>query len=82
LRGFDWVEDAEVRMREEGHVFIGEAFVVPVDRDQLVERLSAAVDALALDWRVHELVIMPVARLPENTGLKHLTRTIEAEPSL
>jgi len=68
LRRLDWVEDAEVRMREEGHVFLGEAFVVPVDQDQLVERLSAAVDAaLALDWRVHELVIMPVARLPENT---------------
>jgi divalent metal cation (Fe/Co/Zn/Cd) transporter len=29
LRGMEWVADAAVRMREEGHVFMGEAFVVP-----------------------------------------------------
>ena len=29
LRGLPWVADAAVRMREEGHVFMGEAFVVP-----------------------------------------------------
>lgn len=69
LLGLDWVADAEVRMREEGHIFLGEAFVVPVDTDGLIERLSKAADqARALDWRVHELVIMPVARLPDKNG--------------
>lgn len=66
LLGLDWVKDAQVRMREEGHIFLGEAFVVPANTEGLVERLSKAVDAaLALDWRVHELVIMPVSRLPD-----------------
>lgn len=69
LLGLDWVADAEVRMREEGHIFLGEAFVVPVDTDGLIERLSkAANQARALNWRVHELVIMPVAQLPDKNG--------------
>ncbi len=65
LSGLDWVEDAEVRMREEGHLFLGEAFIVPkASTADLVERLSAAAEqARALDWRVGEIVIMPVARL-------------------
>ncbi len=65
LRRLDWVEDARVRMRDEGHVFMGEAFVVPrVGTPDLVAKLSeAAEEAKGLDWRVHELVVMPVERL-------------------
>lgn len=65
LCGLEWVEDAEVRLREEGHIFLGEAFVVPkASAGDLVARLSDAADqAKALDWRVGEIVIMPVARL-------------------
>ena len=48
----DWVKDAEVRLREEGHVYFGEAFVVPVDDQDLVERLQRANrHLLDLDWR-------------------------------
>ena len=67
LRGMDWVADAAVRMREEGHVFMGEAFVVPrPGAGDLVRRLGQAAEAAkALDWRMHELTIMPVERLPE-----------------
>ena len=66
LRGLDWVADAEVRMREEGHIFIGEAFVVPrPGTGDLARRLGEAAGvAKALDWRMHELTIMPVERLP------------------
>jgi divalent metal cation (Fe/Co/Zn/Cd) transporter len=65
LRGLDWVEDAEVRMREDGHVFFGEAFVVPRNTENLVANVEQAVeDAKSLNWRLHELVIMPAARLP------------------
>ena len=67
----DWVKDAEVRLREEGHVFIGEAFVVPVDNDDLVGRLDRANQHLLdLDWRLHELVITPVPEIhrPEPAG--------------
>jgi cation diffusion facilitator family transporter len=67
LRAMDWVADAQVRMREEGHIFLGEAFVVPVAGTRaLVEKLGqAAEEVKALDWRVHEVVIMPVDSLPE-----------------
>jgi cation diffusion facilitator family transporter len=67
----DWVKDAEVRLREEGHVFVGEAFVVPVDNDDLVSRLDRAnKHLLGLDWRLHELVIAPVREIdrPEPAG--------------
>ncbi len=66
LEGFDWVEKAEVRLREEGHIFIGEAFVIPrKGTDDLVGLIHrAGEEARALDWRLHELVIQPVAELP------------------
>jgi cation diffusion facilitator family transporter len=67
----DWVKDAEVRLRESGHVFIGEAFVVPVDNDDLVGRIERADEHLLdLDWRLHELVITPVSEIhrPEPAG--------------
>jgi cation diffusion facilitator family transporter len=56
-----WVADARVRMREEGHVFFGEAFVVPADDRDLTARIEDTTrDLQALDWRLHELVITPV----------------------
>jgi hypothetical protein len=65
LRGLDWVEDAEVRLREDGHVFFGEAFVRVRRAENLIGNIERAVqDAREIDWRLHELVIMPVARLP------------------
>jgi cation diffusion facilitator family transporter len=60
----DWVKDAEVRLREEGHVYFGEAFVVPVDNEDLVGRIERANEHLLdLDWRLHELVITPVPEI-------------------
>lgn len=64
LRSLPWVEDADVRMRDGGHAFTGEAFVVPRDNRDLVPRLREAVDgARALDWRMLDLTIMPVESL-------------------
>ncbi|MDQ3914580.1 MAG: cation diffusion facilitator family transporter [Actinomycetota bacterium] len=69
LRKLPWVRDARARMRDEGHVFFGEVFVVPRDDERLTERLEEARDALrALDWRVHDLVLMPVADLDDPAG--------------
>ena len=66
LERLDWVEAADVRLREEGHIFFGEAFVVPkLGTEDLVAKLGAAIaEAKTLDWRIHELVIQPVAELP------------------
>jgi cation diffusion facilitator family transporter len=71
LRAMRWVKDVEVRLREEGHVFIGEAFVVPTGDDDLVGRIARANEQLlGLDWRLHELIITPVPEIhrPEPAG--------------
>lgn len=64
LRELPWVEDADVRIRDGGHAFTGEAFVIPKDTRDLVPRLrDAAEGARALDWRMLDLTIMPVETL-------------------
>ncbi len=58
------VEQVNVRLREEGYLVAGEVFVVfrpGTDFDVSVERLTAF--ALTLDWRLHDLVVMPVSSL-------------------
>ena len=66
LRGMEWVAKAEVRLREEGHIFMGEALVVPrPGACDLVRKLGRAADAAkALDWRMHELAVMLAERPP------------------
>ena len=64
LKQLDWVSDADVRIRDGGHAFTGEAFVVPKDGRELTARLrDAAEGARALDWRMLDLTIMPVESL-------------------
>jgi cation diffusion facilitator family transporter len=67
LAGLPWVHDAQVRLREEGHVFIGEAFVVAADDVQdLPQQLQEATEGcLQLDWRLHDLSLVPVTTLAE-----------------
>lgn len=66
LRGLDWTETAESRIRDEGHVFHVESFVVPArGRLPSLEQLEAAREAcIGLDWKVQDMVIIPVAELP------------------
>ena len=65
----DWVESAFVRLREDGHVLIGEIFVVPKrDTDDLAEKAVAMTElARSLDWRLHDIVTMPVDRIDWDT---------------
>ena len=59
-----WVKEAQVRLREEGHVYFGEVIVVPSDERGLVGNIEAAQDMLhGLDWKLHEVVIMPVSAI-------------------
>jgi hypothetical protein len=52
-------------MREDGHVFFGEAYVVPRTTEDLAEKIEkCSQHARSLNWRLHDLVIMPVRRLP------------------
>ncbi|HHT11871.1 MAG TPA: cation transporter [Propionibacterium sp.] len=63
-----WVEDVAVRVRDMGHVFHSEAFVVPVSGrpvdarmiDRLRDRLSE------VDWKAVDTVVVPTADLPED----------------
>lgn len=64
LKGLDWVKDAEVRMRDEGHVLFGNAAVVPSDRRGLTAKIRKAVDGVkALDWRIYDFSITPIDSL-------------------
>lgn len=63
LLDLPWVADAEVRMREEGHVLTGELFVVVADGKATATRLDQAVKAArTVDWRVHDVVCTAVER--------------------
>jgi divalent metal cation (Fe/Co/Zn/Cd) transporter len=59
-----WVARARVRLREHGRALTGDVYVVPRDDGGLVARLEQASEQLtALDWRLHDLNVVPVARL-------------------
>jgi cation diffusion facilitator family transporter len=79
LRRQRWVRDVEVRVREEGHVFYADALVVPKHERGLVENVAhATAGALELDWRLHDLVVMPVRELPRvPSGARHGPGSIE-----
>jgi cation diffusion facilitator family transporter len=64
-RDTDWIADAWLRVREEGHVFVGELVVVPVPGTRrLVERLEElGAWVRAYDWRMHDLVVAPVTTI-------------------
>ena len=66
LRSLGWVEDAGSRARDEGHVFHIESFVVPRSRRKVsLADLAAARDGcIELDWKVEDIVIIPVTELP------------------
>ena len=66
LRDLDWVEEVDLRLREEGQVYFGEALVVPSDETDITEKVEDALErARGLDWRIHDLALTPVRELPE-----------------
>lgn len=75
LRSLHWVRDARSRVRDEGHVFHIEAFVVPrrTTRATLHRIEKARRTCIEMDWKVQDMVIVPVAELPEEF-LPGLTR--------
>jgi cation diffusion facilitator family transporter len=67
LTNLSWVEDSRSRVRDQGHVFHVEAFVRPsASHAPTLEQLEAAVSVLRdLDWKIHDVVVMPVRDLPD-----------------
>ena len=66
LDAVPWVAEAGSRIRDEGHVFHVEAFVVPRDgRAPGLDELTAVREStIALDWKIQDLVVVPVEELP------------------
>lgn len=58
----EWVDRAEIRLREEGHIYFGEVFLIPKpDTADLVTKIHAAHEyAVGLHWKIFDVVIMPV----------------------
>lgn len=67
LEELDWVDEADVRMRDQGQVFHTEAFIVPYkgEMPSLNEVENVREEISDLDWKLHDLVLIPVAELPE-----------------
>lgn len=64
LEKLPWVELAAIRLREEGQVLVGEAFVVASDVSDLPVKLVRASETVqALHWRLHEVVVTAVPSL-------------------
>lgn len=66
LASTGWIDHAVSRVRDEGHLFHVEAFVVPADGQALsAQRCAELVGRLRrLDWKVHDVVIAPLPELP------------------
>jgi cation diffusion facilitator family transporter len=67
LRRLQWVQDVGCRVRDEGHVFHIEAFIVPAGRRlPSLKRLEAAREGcVAIDWKVQDIVLVLVPELPD-----------------
>lgn len=74
-----WVDAVRSRVRDEGHLFHVEVFVVPSDPRQFsVQRCADLVEALrGLDWKIHDVVVAPLPALPEHQAFP----PEEAEPA-
>ncbi|HWC13227.1 MAG TPA: cation diffusion facilitator family transporter [Actinomycetota bacterium] len=82
LLAMPWVREARVRLREEGHVYFGEAVVVPSRQDGLVENIKRAQEHLrSLDWKLHEIVIMPVTDLQHDELVRDEANSLRAPSS-
>lgn len=61
-----WIREVRVRMREEGHIYMGEAFVIPAEDLNLTQLIAEATDEVQkINWQIHEIVITPVKDFPE-----------------
>lgn len=63
-----WVVESESRVRDQGHKFHRETFVVPVDgiTPSLSELTALHDDIQHLDWKLDDVVVTPVPQLPQH----------------
>jgi divalent metal cation (Fe/Co/Zn/Cd) transporter len=70
MEQLDWVERADVRLREVGHVFFGEVFVTPRRgaTDLPAKIRDALEEARAINWRLHDVTVTVLEPQPEESG--------------
>lgn len=58
LPGMNWIKEVNVRLREEGHVFYGEALIIPEDTPDLVTKIKEATRKVhEVDWRIKDFIL-------------------------
>ncbi|WP_324650635.1 cation transporter [Georgenia sp. H159] len=67
LAALPWVATSRSRVRDQGHVFHVESFVVPAQGHSptLADLATARQSVVDLDWKVDDMVLIPVEELPE-----------------
>lgn len=70
LRDLPWANEVGSRVRDQGHVFHFESFIVPrKGRTPTLRQLAEAREGcLDLDWKVHDIVLVLIERLPEEVS--------------
>jgi cation diffusion facilitator family transporter len=70
IERLEWVEQSQIRLREDGDVISGEAFVVPRDENNLLEKLAQAGERVkSLDWRIYDFNIVPVSDIGSKNNI-------------
>ena len=72
-----WVAQAGCRVRDMGHVFHAEICVVPLAEATVEQCADLAAAVRSLDWKLEDVVVAPVAELPE--GLRTAPRGLQQE---
>lgn len=67
LRALPWTDEVGSRVRDQGHVFHIESFIVPTHgQTPTLEQFAQAREGCsAVDWKAHDIVLIPVDRLPD-----------------
>lgn len=66
LEKLPYISAVKIRLREEGHVYFGEAWVKFRGGEDIAKRATEAAEhARSLDWRMHDLAVMAVEELPK-----------------
>lgn len=65
LLALPWVREARARVRDEGHVFHTEVFVVPLEEPRFEQLEQASAIARGVDWKLRDTVVVPVRVMPE-----------------
>ena len=60
----EWIKESKIRVREEGHIYFGEAFVIPKNERDLLPKIESTVNKISeLNWLIYEFNIIPVRSL-------------------